>query len=128
MGISMRLHLPGMSWVRARTSRARVRACCLGSTFDTLSAERKQREPGTGSLSGVASRPAGTELRGQPLLPGIRTNSSGGLRLGSGHEGNRWPCAAEWWEARTETGVGTAGLEGDCLANVLGDHLAFFVS
>lgn len=65
-------------------------------------------------------------LPGRPLLRGIRTNSSGGLRLDSGREGsNRWPCTAEWLEARTGTGVKTAGSGADCEANAPGDLLAF---
>lgn len=72
------------------------------------------------------SRLGASGFPGQPLLQGIRTNSSGGLRLGSGREGsNRWPGAAEWLEARTGTGVQTAGSGADRVAKALSDLSGF---
>lgn len=47
----------GVSWAQARTSGAGAKGCCLGSTSDSLSAARKQREPGAGRLRGVPARP-----------------------------------------------------------------------
>lgn len=62
-----------------------------------------------GRLCGVHTCPGdpqgGVWLLRQPLLRGIRTNSSGGLRLGSGLRAatGGFVRGTEWWEARTET-------------------------
>ena len=125
--------LPGVSWARAGTSQEGGEDAVWGWL---LMFWEPRGNKGSLRLGGPAETPPALKISrlpasgfpGQPWLQGIRTNSSGGLRRGSGREGsNRWPGAAERLKARTGTGVQTAGSGADRVAKALSDlrHFRF---